>query len=351
MRMPETIGAYRILRLLGKGGMGEVFLGEEPISQRQVAIKRIRPDRRAHPQYHKRFGREVAIATVLRHPSIVTTYETFTADRSECIVMEYIDGVTLRDILLVATLPISHSLCLTLHILRGLSCAHELGIIHRDLKTENILIGRDGSAKISDFGLAKQLGAETITSGQHVLGTIRAMPPEQALGKTVDHRADLFSIGVMLYEMLAGETPFVGSDDIATLQQIIYHPHVPLHVCLSATLPRPLSDLTDRLLQKSPRMRPGSAEEVGKIITNIAISADLMIEESELSTFLRTMVNTMDSLAGMGEGSVNMATMGGAGGSNTRTGIGDDTTIKDPMKTPPKLATPAPNNGGDDPSS
>lgn len=292
MSTPLRLGSYEVLRALGAGGMGEVFLAEEARTRRQVAIKRLRSDRVAHPRYSKRFEREVAISMMLKHPAIVDTYEEFHEGKSQCIVMEYIDGSTLHQVLRMSALPLAHGLALARRLLEGLIIAHDSGIIHRDLKSENILIRSDGIAKISDFGLAKILDAESITSGRHVLGTVRSMSPEQAVGKAVDHRSDLFSLGTLLYEIFTGLSPFLADDDIATLYRVVHGDHLPAYK-VQPSLPRSLSGLIDQLLHKEPRMRPQTGKEVMSSLENIATASQAVISGDELATYLRDQVMSM----------------------------------------------------------
>lgn len=289
MSVPLRLGSYDVLRALGAGGMGEVFLAQEARSQRLVAIKRLRPDRMGQARYSKRFEREVTISMMLKHPAIVETYEEFHEGKNQCIVMEYIDGITLHQVLRVNALPLSCGLALARRLLQGLIAAHANGIIHRDLKSENILIRSDGIAKISDFGLAKMLEAESITSGRHVLGTVRSMSPEQAIGKPVDHRSDLFSLGTLLYEIFTGLSPFLADDDIATLYQVVHGEHLPAYKA-QALLPRSLSGLIDQLLHKEPRMRPQSGNEVLSSLEHIATASQAVISEDELAAYLRDQI-------------------------------------------------------------
>ncbi|HYO14256.1 MAG TPA: serine/threonine-protein kinase, partial [Thermoanaerobaculia bacterium] len=229
---PELIGPYRILERLGAGGMGEVFLAYDERLDRQVAIKRIRPEGGVPAERRERFRREARIAARLSHPSIVHIYDVIAEGDTDFIVMEYVEGVDLRQLLRRGPLEVDSAVSIGLDVARGLAEAHRQGIVHRDLKTENILVTPLGSAKITDFGIAKRIlrdgTEESLTQGGFVVGTYRAMSPEQARGEEVDHRSDLFSLGVLLYEMLTGVSPFEGENELATLNRIVQHRQRPV---------------------------------------------------------------------------------------------------------------------------
>jgi serine/threonine protein kinase/tetratricopeptide (TPR) repeat protein len=265
--LPESIGPYRILALLGRGGMGEVFLASDPRLKRRVAIKRIRQDVKFTPVQRERLLREAQAIAAISHPAIVHVNEMLEdADGNDCIVMEHVEGPTLAAALLKQG-PWQPLLAVRLarEIASGLAAAHAGGIIHRDLKTENVMLTLSGHAKILDFGLAKPIvpvkGDATLTEAHCVVGTCRSMSPEQARREELDERSDLFSLGVLLYEMLAGEPPFHASSAVGTLAQVLSH-HPPRVNTLQPEVPQRLSTLVARLLEKDPACRPQNAEEV-----------------------------------------------------------------------------------------
>src|SRR5262245_15265309 len=204
----ERIGPYRVIRRLGVGGMGEVVLAHDERLDRLVAIKRLRADHTATPDRRERFRREARIAARLNHPAIVQLHDVLHEGDHDCLIMEYIDGRTLRERWAAGPITVSEMLGIAHQIALGMAAAHELRVIHRDLKPENILITPAGRANIADFGIAKLDGDDTITTDGAVVGTFRAMSPEQAQGRAVDHRSDLFSFGILMYEALTGVSPF-----------------------------------------------------------------------------------------------------------------------------------------------
>ncbi|HKV11557.1 MAG TPA: protein kinase [Thermoanaerobaculia bacterium] len=266
------IGPYQILERLGAGGMGEVFLAYDERLDRKVAIKRIRLEKGSDPDRRERFRREARIAARLNHPAIVHIYDVQADGESDCIVMEHVEGEDLRHLLRRGPLSVGQTVAIAGDIASGLEEAHRQGIIHRDLKTENVLITPSGRGKIADFGIAKRMFLEederALTMDGHVLGTSRSMSPEQARGEPVDHRSDLFSFGVLLYESLTGRSPFEAENELATLQKIVHHRQAPVRE-RRREVPEELSALIDQLLQKDPRLRPRNAGEVVRALQKI----------------------------------------------------------------------------------
>jgi serine/threonine protein kinase/tetratricopeptide (TPR) repeat protein len=270
----EHIGPYRIVKVLGRGGMGEVFLAWDPRLNRSVAIKRIRHDSATAPILRQRLLKEAQAVGGLQHPAIVLVYDLLEDDGDDCIVMEYIQGSSLAERLNGGG-PLEPALAVHLagEIASGLAAAHGAGIIHRDLKAENVMITPADSAKILDFGLAKPIGTaagdSSLTAVGCVMGTCRSMSPEQARGAEVDERSDLFSLGVVLYEMLTGISPFQGANALETLSKVISE-RPPCLDTLRPGLPPRLIALLVRLLAKEPDARPVSASEVGRELHAIA---------------------------------------------------------------------------------
>lgn len=269
----EHIGPYRIVKVLGRGGMGEVFLAWDPRLNRSVAIKRIRHDSETTPILRQRLLQEAHAVGGLHHPAIVIVYDLLEDDGDDCIVMEYVHGQTLAETLKEGPFKPAFVVHLAEEIASGLAAAHETGIIHRDLKTENVMVTVAKNAKILDFGLAKPIGIAagdpSLTEAGRVVGTCRAMSPEQARGAGVDERSDLFSLGILLYEMLTGISPFQGSNPLATLTKVITEPP-PCVDTLRPGLPPRLVALLYRLLDKDPAARPQSAAEVVRELHAIA---------------------------------------------------------------------------------
>jgi eukaryotic-like serine/threonine-protein kinase len=263
----RTLTHYRILERLGAGGMGEVFLAYDERLDRQVAIKRIHSGKSASAERRERFRREARVAAKLNHPAIVQVYDVLAEGDVDSIVMEHVEGANLRRLLDGGPLSVAETTVIARDIAEGLVEAHRLGIVHRDLKSENVMVTPAGHAKIMDFGIAKRLlrekTEESLTAMGHVMGTYRVMSPEQARGGEVDHRSDLFSFGVLLYEALTGRSPFEAENELATLHRIVHFQQKPLRE-LNSEVPDELSDLVDHLLEKDPLLRPRSAGEVAE---------------------------------------------------------------------------------------
>ncbi len=269
----EHIGRYQIVRILGRGGMGEVLLAWDPDLNRSVAIKRIRHDSATTPVLRQRLLQEAFAAGSLHHPAIVTVHDLLKYEEDDCIVMEYVPGQTLAGMLKEGSLEPALAVRLAKRVAAGLAAAHEAGFIHRDLKTENVMITPSEEVKILDFGLAKPIGLAAVdpslTLDGHVVGTPRSMAPEQATGGVVDERSDLFSFGVLLYEMLTGISPFQGAD-LAETRGKVQRDQPPCVDTLRPGLPPRLVALVYRLLEKAPGVRPQSAGEVARELEAIS---------------------------------------------------------------------------------
>ena len=266
-----VVGRYRIDSLLGEGGMGRVYRAFDTTLGRQAAVKVL--DANLSGERLQRFMREARTASSLNHPNVVTIYEVGELNESgHFIAMELVEGETLRDALRAGRIELTRTLEWTAQIADGIATAHAAGITHRDLKPENIVIARTGFAKILDFGLAKlreeapDPDADTktavmATSPGVVLGTVGYMAPEQAAGREVDHRSDLFAIGCILYECISGRRPFAGESQIDTLHKIIYSDPAPLEERAPDT-PRELQRIIRKLLAKDPEQRYQSAKDL-----------------------------------------------------------------------------------------
>lgn len=266
--MPERIGPYRIERTLGRGGMGIVYAAWDERLHRRVALKHLLPEVVGDRVRRERIRREAQTIARLDHAAIVQVYDLLERREGDWIVMQYVDGASLASRLRHGPQSIAEVLALAMDVASGLAAAHEEGLLHRDLKAENVLLTRTG-AKILDFGLAKSivteetgLGAEwsaSLTSG--IVGTCRAMSPEQANGFQLDARTDLFSFGVLLYEAATGVSPFHDRTPVGTMTRVCTHRQTPAHE-VEPTVPEDLSALIDALLEKDPARRPSSAAAV-----------------------------------------------------------------------------------------
>jgi Tol biopolymer transport system component len=265
---------YEILGALGSGGMGEVYRARDVRLGREVAIKVLPPDVAADPARMARFEQEARAASALNHPNIVTLHDLGRVGSSTFQVLELVAGRTVRDVAADGPLPLRRALTIAEQIAAGLAAAHGAGIVHRDLKPENVMVRDDGVVKILDFGLAK-LERAPFDSGSHVatatgatapgmvLGTVGYMSPEQARGAAVDFRADQFSLGAMLYEMIGGARAFRGDSTVQTLSAIIEKDPEPV-ARLRPGVPRPLVWIVERCLAKEPGERYASTVDLAR---------------------------------------------------------------------------------------
>jgi WD40 repeat protein len=268
-----TLGPYKILSVLGAGGMGEVYRGRDMRLGRDVAIKVIPPDLARDPERIKRFEQEARAAGALNHPNVCAIYDLGTHEGAPFVVMELLEGETLRERLSEGAIPVRKAIDYAAQAAHGLAAAHEKGIVHRDLKPENLFVTRDGRVRVLDFGLAKLTRPEVLaqagekplsiaaTETGAILGTAGYMSPEQVRGQAADHRSDLFALGAILYELLAGKRAFQGASYVETLNAILNEEPAPLSD-YRRDLPPGLENLVRRCLEKSPQERFQSARDL-----------------------------------------------------------------------------------------
>nr|MBC8359413.1 protein kinase [Candidatus Aminicenantes bacterium] len=275
----DKVKHYEILELIGKGGMGEVYLAHDSVLDRNVAIKFLPETMEQDPKARERFVREAKSAAALDHPFICKIYETGEADGKAFIVMEYIKGKTLKKKLQEEPITFKEFLRVALEIAEALETAHENGIVHRDLKPENIMLTPHSHVKVMDFGLAKRVFSnedeltKTITQASAteegaISGTLGYMSPEQARGENVDRKSDIFSLGIMLYEMISGEHPFSRPSAIETLSAILRDPPPHLKVRPKKVIPA-LSPILRKAVAKNPKDRYESIVELAVDIRKI----------------------------------------------------------------------------------
>jgi eukaryotic-like serine/threonine-protein kinase len=278
--LPEQIGPYRIEERLGRGGMGEVYRAFDSRLHRPVALKRVHAAGDVGLARH-RFQREARAMAQLSHSAVVQVHDWVEGESEDWIVMELVDGRPLRELLAAGPFAPAEAIRIGRGIAAGLAAAHGAGLVHRDLKLDNVMMTPTGEVKILDFGIARRLPGESGQAGEDpaalarltltgkVVGTVTAMSPEQAMGLPVDNRSDLFSLGSLLYELLTGESPFRGRNSMETLSRICSLQQVPA-AQLRPEIPAALSGLVERLLAKDPAQRPANAETVIAALDRVA---------------------------------------------------------------------------------
>jgi len=274
----RTISHYKILEKLGEGGMGVVYKAEDTTLRRAVALKFLPVALTREPEARERLAREAQAAAALNHPNICTIHEIDEVEGQTFIAMEHVEGETLRARIRSAPLDIGEALDMAAQVAEGLAEAHAKGIVHRDIKPANIMITDAGRVKIMDFGLARTAGCGQLTKTGTTVGTVAYMSPEQARGAALDHRTDIWSLGVVLYEMLAGKRPFKGDHDQAVIYSILNEePRAvsSIRPGVAAGLERILTGM----LSKSPSSRYQTAQE---IVTDLRADMD----ESESPTLI-----------------------------------------------------------------
>lgn len=259
----ELAGKYKVIDVVGKGGMGIVYKAEDTKLKRSVALKFLPPELIQDKESKERFVLEAQAAAALSHPNICTIYEIAEEEGKPFIAMEYVEGQSLRAKIGKDPLELIEALSISLQVAEGLDEAHKKGIIHRDIKSANIMVTDKGQAKIMDFGLAKVKGGTLLTREGTTLGTVAYMSPEQARGEEVDHRTDIWSLGVVLYEMLSGHLPFQGDREASILYSVVHEEPKPLKEA-KRDLPQELLQIVNRALRKKTESRYQSAAEMLK---------------------------------------------------------------------------------------
>ncbi|MBZ0170994.1 MAG: serine/threonine protein kinase, partial [Phycisphaerales bacterium] len=271
---PQKLGRYEVLEEIGKGAMGVVYLARDPLIGRLVALKTFRAGFSARDQelqqFRSRFVREAQSAGILSHPNIVTIHDVVDegADGVCFIAMEYVKGTNLKQLLQRPDpFPIEFLVDVVSQVAEALDYAHSRGVVHRDVKPANILITTDNKVKITDFGIAR-LDTSNLTMEGQLLGTPNYMAPEQIQGKDVDHRADIFSLGVVFYEMLTRRKPFQGENLTAVTHKIVYEPFTPPEQIVREVSGE-LSAVLYRCLEKDPNRRYPRAADVAKDLRQV----------------------------------------------------------------------------------
>jgi len=269
------VGGYRLISRIGVGGMGEVWRAEDMKLLRPAAVKVLLESLAEDPELKARFMREAQTAARLNHPNIATIYSVGEIDRTMYIAMELIEGQSLADRIAAGRVPAAEAVRIMAQVAIGLAEAHDHGVIHRDVKPDNIMITRRG-VKILDFGIARDVSPRqqaALTRAHVVLGTPDYMSPEQATGKTLDGRSDIFALGIVLYEALSGRLPFSGATPTDTMVKIASAPPQPLPSMLPG-VPSTLADVIGRCLQKNPDDRYAGARDLAADLERVEAALD-----------------------------------------------------------------------------
>ena len=287
---PRRLGSFEVLQEIGQGGMGIVFLARQPSLERLAVLKRIRRELLEDARMLERFQREARAAAAVHHHNVVAVYDCFPFRGDHYIAQEFVDGKDLREVLdATGRLDVDVAALVGLEIIRGVEEIHSTGTIHRDLKPANILLGHDGAVKIVDFGIALDWRAEGLTRPGTMIGSIPYMSPEQMAGERVDYRSDLFSFGMVLYEMVVGAPAFVESPDDApdvVLKRMKRAQFAPPRARVPA-VPRYLSRLIVDCLRATPSKRPASASSVRRFLEHHLGTVSPPDSRAELVAFLQ----------------------------------------------------------------
>ncbi len=296
----EVIGYYKITKMLGSGGMGEVYLAEDSRLGRKVALKFLPHHYTEDPERVRRFEQEARAASALNHPNIITIYEIGQWNETNFIATEFIEGQTLRSRMQQQPIAILETLDIGAQVANALAAAHAAGIVHRDIKPANVMVRNDGYVKVLDFGLAKLAASDSAVGSKHpeaktdpgrVMGTINYMSPEQALGHPVDHRTDIFSLGVVLYEMATGKLPFAGNSDAAVYDALLNKTPEPITIS-NPELPVALEAIISRTLAKDRDARYQSASELRADLQRLERDTDsgkAFVDAASLASHARPM--------------------------------------------------------------
>ena len=276
-------GRYEITELIGIGGMANVYKAYDVIEDRVVAVKILREEYMVNDDMRRRFKNESKAMAVLDHPNVMRVYDVSFSDKMQSIVMEYIDGITLKEYIeQEGVLKWKDALHFTVQILRALQHAHDKGIVHRDIKPQNIMLLSDGTIKITDFGIARFARSETHTITDKAIGSVHYISPEQAAGDTIDARTDLYSVGVMLYEMLTGRVPFEADTPVSVaLKQIQSKAVLPRE--LNPSIPEGLQEITMHAMEKDVKKRYQSAAQMLRDIDEFKRDPSISFEYKYLS--------------------------------------------------------------------
>lgn len=267
--MTQYIGQYQLIEELAPGGMGVVYRAFDTQLQREVALKRLRPEVATSPRVLDRFRNEAKLQGRLNHPNIAQLYTLVQTDDAFGIVMEFVDGVMVKNLL---PMRWELALCVMRQTLEAIGFAHNQGVLHRDIKPENILIDRRGVVKVMDFGIAYALGSERMTREKSIVGTLEFMSPERIQGHPMDGRSDIYSLGILLFELISGQLPFHAESEYELLRCQIEQE--PPRLSSLAEVPAHLDDVIRRAMQKEPAARYVSCLEMAEDFASLASQLD-----------------------------------------------------------------------------
>jgi eukaryotic-like serine/threonine-protein kinase len=278
---------YEVQELVGTGGMSSVYKAHDSLLERNVALKVLHEQYTSDDEFVERFKREARAVAQLSHPNIVTVIDRGEDGGKQYIVFEYIDGENLKELVVRSgRLPLRDALELTLQVARGLAFAHDQGLVHRDVKPQNVLLNGDGRAKVTDFGIARSLDVEHgVTQTGTVLGTTNYIAPEQASGQPVDAQTDVYSLGVVLYELLAGDVPFPGENFVAVAMKHVNEPP-PNILDVRKDVPLRVAAAIDRALEKDPAQRFPSMDAFAAELEACLAALDSPDEDDEAQTMI-----------------------------------------------------------------
>ena len=263
------LNRYELLEKIGEGGMGTVYKAKCHLLNRFVAVKILKAELSNDEDFVARFKREATSIARLSHPNIVNVHDVGTENNINFIVMEYINGKTLKQIIKEnGRLSSEKTLDIAFQIAKALECAHKNNIIHRDIKPDNIMITEDNMVKVMDFGIAKVADSRTVTNSNNIMGTVRYFSPEQAKGSFVDCRTDIYSLGIVMYEMVTGQVPYNAESSISIAMMHIQEPVIPPKEIIT-DIPENINQVILKSMQKEPIKRYQTAREMADILKTI----------------------------------------------------------------------------------
>ena len=277
-------GRYELLELIGVGGMADIYRARDIQEDRIVAVKILKTEFAGSEEFLRRFRNESKAIALLSHPNIVKIYDVGFTDKVQFIVMEYVDGITLTDYIeQQGVLKWRDAVHFTVQVLKALQHAHDRGIVHRDVKSSNIMLLRDGTIKVMDFGIARFNRENNKTMSEKTIGSVHYISPEQARGDITDERSDIYSVGVALYEMLTGRKPFDGDTPVAiALKHMQSTPKKPTEI--NETIPEGLEQIVLRAMQKEPSARYQTAGEMISDLEDFKKNPGIMFDYKYNST-------------------------------------------------------------------